>query len=158
MPANDGFRANDRDDIADIREKQARQSTDVGAAGILARGPRDPWLRALSLWLWLGSPATFLPVLPWTLRFRLGAPLSLAELFPDLSMAVEVMVNPDRVKHTVTLTPEDQKDAEAGEPMRFAMEEVPVGFRSSLVPVLLDPDETAFRAPSRPAGFPLPRP
>jgi hypothetical protein len=31
----------------------------------------------------------------------------LSELFPDLSMAVEVMVNPDRVKHTVTLTPEE---------------------------------------------------
>lgn len=31
----------------------------------------------------------------------------LSELFPDLSMAVEVAVNPDRVKHTVTLTPEE---------------------------------------------------
>jgi hypothetical protein len=31
----------------------------------------------------------------------------LSELFPDLTMAVEVAVNPDRVKHTVTLTPEE---------------------------------------------------
>jgi FHA domain/Domain of unknown function (DUF4388) len=31
----------------------------------------------------------------------------LSELFPDLAMAVEATVNPDRVKHTVTLTPEE---------------------------------------------------
>lgn len=31
----------------------------------------------------------------------------LSELFPDLGMAVEVAVNTDRVKHTVTLTPEE---------------------------------------------------
>jgi hypothetical protein len=31
----------------------------------------------------------------------------LSELFPDLTMAVESIVNPDRVKHTVTLTPEE---------------------------------------------------
>ncbi|MET0554965.1 MAG: DUF4388 domain-containing protein [Vicinamibacteria bacterium] len=31
----------------------------------------------------------------------------LSELFPDLAMAVEAIVNPDRVKHTVTLTPEE---------------------------------------------------
>jgi len=31
----------------------------------------------------------------------------LSELFPDLTMAVEAAVNPDRVKHTVTLTPEE---------------------------------------------------
>jgi hypothetical protein len=31
----------------------------------------------------------------------------LSELFPDLTMAVEAAVNPDRLKHTVTLTPEE---------------------------------------------------
>ena len=31
----------------------------------------------------------------------------LAELFPDLTMAVEARVNPERVKHSVTLTPEE---------------------------------------------------
>jgi hypothetical protein len=31
----------------------------------------------------------------------------LSEVFPDLAMAVEVAVNPDRVKRTVTLTPEE---------------------------------------------------
>jgi hypothetical protein len=31
----------------------------------------------------------------------------LSEVFPDLAMAVEMVVNPDRVKHTATLTPEE---------------------------------------------------
>jgi hypothetical protein len=38
---------------------------------------------------------------------RVDVRARLSELFPDLTMAVEVTVNPDRVKHTVTLTPEE---------------------------------------------------
>jgi hypothetical protein len=33
----------------------------------------------------------------------------IAEVFPDLEMAVEAMANPERVKHSVTLTPEEWK-------------------------------------------------
>jgi Domain of unknown function (DUF4388)/FHA domain len=33
----------------------------------------------------------------------------LSEVFPDLEMAVEAMANPDRVKHSVTLTPDEWK-------------------------------------------------
>ena len=33
----------------------------------------------------------------------------LAEVFPDLDMAVEALANPERVKHSVTLTPEEWK-------------------------------------------------
>ena len=39
-----------------------------------------PWplgVRALSIWLWLGSPLVFLPIVPWRVRFAVGAPLDL---------------------------------------------------------------------------------
>jgi hypothetical protein len=47
-------------------------------------------VRALSIWLWLGSPLVFLPVLPATIRFRIGAPLEPEALFgtDDLSAAL----------------------------------------------------------------------
>lgn len=41
-----------------------------------------PW-RLLIIWLWLASPLVFLPVFPVRLRFRIGAPLKAAELFPE---------------------------------------------------------------------------
>ena len=40
---------------------------------------------------------------------RIDERARLAEVFPDLDMAVEAMVNPERVKHSVTLTPEEWK-------------------------------------------------
>lgn len=50
----------------------------LGLAGALALAAwlpfAWPW-RALAVWLWLGSPLTFLPWLPWTLRLHIGAPL-----------------------------------------------------------------------------------
>ncbi len=45
-----------------------------------------PW-RALLIWLWLGSPVTFLPWLPWTVRMRAGTPLPARELLGDGSDA-----------------------------------------------------------------------
>jgi hypothetical protein len=38
---------------------------------------------------------------------RIDVRARLADVFPDLAMAVEMLVNPDRVKHTATLTPEE---------------------------------------------------
>jgi hypothetical protein len=38
---------------------------------------------------------------------RMDVRSRLAEVFPDLALAVEMVVNPDRVKHTATLTPEE---------------------------------------------------
>lgn len=38
---------------------------------------------------------------------RIDVRSRLAEVFPDLALAVEMVVNPDRVKHTATLTPEE---------------------------------------------------
>jgi hypothetical protein len=37
---------------------------------------------ALTL-LWLGSPLSFVPWIPWTLRYRIGPPIPAAELFPS---------------------------------------------------------------------------
>ncbi|MDB4928006.1 MAG: phospholipid/glycerol acyltransferase [Myxococcaceae bacterium] len=53
----------------------------VGAA-ILAAGPASWWLRGALVGLFLGSPLSFLPWIPWTLRLRIGPPLAPAELFP----------------------------------------------------------------------------
>jgi 1-acyl-sn-glycerol-3-phosphate acyltransferase len=69
--------------------------TALGLAGALGLA-RTPWplgVRALSIWLWLGSPLVFLPVLPATIGFRIGAPLEPEALFgadgsADLSAAL----------------------------------------------------------------------
>jgi 1-acyl-sn-glycerol-3-phosphate acyltransferase len=53
------------------------------AAGIVAWGPASPWVRAALVALWLGSPFTFTPWVPWTLRYRIGSPISPQELFGD---------------------------------------------------------------------------
>ncbi len=54
----------------------------MGALAILLAGPDALWLRVLLTWLWLASPLTFLPWIPWTVRIRVGRPLGTAELFP----------------------------------------------------------------------------
>ena len=53
----------------------------LGAAALVAYGPSSWMLRAALVWLWLGSPLTFLPWVPWTLRLRVGAALPAADLF-----------------------------------------------------------------------------
>lgn len=54
----------------------------LGAAALLAFAPVSWPLRAALTWLWLGSALTFLPWIPWTLRMRIGAPITAADLFP----------------------------------------------------------------------------
>jgi 1-acyl-sn-glycerol-3-phosphate acyltransferase len=53
--------------------------------------PLEPGLRALLIWLWLGSPFVFWPIVPWSLRYTVGPPLEPETLFreddPDLSAA-----------------------------------------------------------------------
>lgn len=36
---------------------------------------------ALIVWLWLGSPLTFVPFIPWSIRIRIGKPIQPTELF-----------------------------------------------------------------------------
>ena len=55
----------------------------LGALGIAALLPASLPVRALLLWLWLGSPLTFVPWLPWTLRMQIGEPLQAVDLFGD---------------------------------------------------------------------------
>lgn len=50
------------------------------AVGILLL-PLPLWLRAVLVFGWLGSPTSFLPWIPWTLRMRVGPPLSPEALF-----------------------------------------------------------------------------
>jgi 1-acyl-sn-glycerol-3-phosphate acyltransferase len=52
----------------------------LGAAA-LSQLPVHPLARIVIVWAWLGSPFIFLPVVPMTLRFRVGAPLSPDALF-----------------------------------------------------------------------------
>lgn len=49
----------------------------LGAIG-LALLPLGAPLRLLLIWLWLGLPLVFLPIVPWRLRFAVGAPMALA--------------------------------------------------------------------------------
>ncbi len=49
----------------------------VLGAILLATLPLSVPLRLVLMWLWLGSPLVFLPIVPWTVRFAVGAPLDL---------------------------------------------------------------------------------
>lgn len=53
----------------------------IGAMALMA-SPM-PWPLSLALtWLWLGTPLVFLPIVPWSVRFRVGPPLPIAGLVP----------------------------------------------------------------------------
>lgn len=54
----------------------------VVAALIAGSSLALPW-KALAVYLWLGSPFIFMPFIPWTIRFRIGAPIEPADLFPS---------------------------------------------------------------------------
>lgn len=54
----------------------------IGAVLIACHGPGSWPLRAALCWLWLGSPLTFFPWIPRTIRMRIGAPIAASELFP----------------------------------------------------------------------------
>lgn len=66
----------------------------VGVIAIASFAPLSWPLRVLACWLWLLLPfPTMLPWIPWTVRMRIGAPISPEELFPpeasdDLSPAL----------------------------------------------------------------------
>jgi 1-acyl-sn-glycerol-3-phosphate acyltransferase len=51
------------------------------AAGILAVTPAPLPVRIFMAWVWLGTPLVFLPIVPWNIRFVVGEPIDLAELF-----------------------------------------------------------------------------
>jgi 1-acyl-sn-glycerol-3-phosphate acyltransferase len=53
----------------------------IGAALIAVLLPGPWYLRAALIWLWLGSPVTFLAWIPWTIRMRIGKPIPAADLF-----------------------------------------------------------------------------
>ena len=55
----------------------------LGAAAILICAPLAIEWRALILWLWLGSPLVFLPILPWRITMTIGAPIEPEQLFAD---------------------------------------------------------------------------
>jgi len=53
----------------------------IVAALVLTLVPASWPGRAAIVWLWLGSPLTFFPWVPWTLRMRIGTPIPASELF-----------------------------------------------------------------------------
>lgn len=56
----------------------------VIVSALIIGGVPGPWpLRALLVWLWLGSPFVFQAWVPWTIRFRIGKPIEPGELFPE---------------------------------------------------------------------------
>lgn len=54
----------------------------LGTAGI-ALTPMPLVAKVAASMLWLGSPISFVPWIPWTLRYRIGAPIAAATLFPS---------------------------------------------------------------------------
>lgn len=73
----------------------------LGAAWVLRAGRLPLWLRIVLAMLWISSPLSFFPIIPATIRFRIGAPLEPAALFPhnasgqpddaELAAALEVV-------------------------------------------------------------------
>ena len=64
----------------------------VGAAAILFFVPLAwPW-RALLAWVFAGSPLALFPILPATIRIRIGAPLSPEALFGSRDADDSVLV------------------------------------------------------------------
>lgn len=59
----------------------------LGAAALLAAPGWDWWWRALAAYAWLASPFTLMPWIPWTIRFRIGAPIPPEALFSAASPA-----------------------------------------------------------------------
>lgn len=53
----------------------------LGAAAIALWLPAGAAWKAAAVWLWLGSPLTFLPIVPARLSYRIGAPLEPQVLF-----------------------------------------------------------------------------
>ncbi len=53
----------------------------IGAAAILLLAPLGIEWRLLLTWLWLGSPFVFLPIIPWSIRMRVGEPIATNDLF-----------------------------------------------------------------------------
>lgn len=53
----------------------------LAVAGFLVALPVALWIRVALLWVWLTSPLVFVPFVPWTIRFRIGAPLEPDALF-----------------------------------------------------------------------------
>jgi len=53
----------------------------LGAAAILMLAPLGLEWRLLLTWVWLGSPLIFIPIVPWSIRLRIGKPLAPQDLF-----------------------------------------------------------------------------
>ncbi len=65
----------------------------LGLLGTLALITAQPNLLGLALaWAWLASPFQFLPILPWTIRMRVGPPLDLPDDLDEALPAVEAAV------------------------------------------------------------------
>lgn len=63
----------------------------LGAAAIFACVPLAIEWRALIVWLWLGSPLVFLPIVPWRITMTIGTPIEPEQLFDgtdDLAVAL----------------------------------------------------------------------
>ncbi|TVQ96082.1 MAG: hypothetical protein EA398_16430 [Deltaproteobacteria bacterium] len=75
--------------------------------------PFGPLGTALAIWIWLGSPLIFLPIVPATLRLRIGAPIPPAELFPT-----------DRSTHTEGTGDTSSTDTAGDETLASARERV----------------------------------
>ncbi|MEL6181944.1 MAG: 1-acyl-sn-glycerol-3-phosphate acyltransferase [Myxococcota bacterium] len=55
----------------------------VGAVVLLMVLPLPLWARVLLAWYWLSSPLALMPIVPWTIRFRIGPPLTPQALFQE---------------------------------------------------------------------------
>jgi 1-acyl-sn-glycerol-3-phosphate acyltransferase len=53
------------------------------AVAIATQGPGSWAVRAILIWLWLGSPFVFSPWVPWKIRMRVGEPIAASELFAE---------------------------------------------------------------------------
>lgn len=73
----------------------------MGAIALATLPPLSLPLRALLIWVWLGSPLTFLPWIPWRIRMRIGTPLQPQELFSGAADEAQLQQALKRVEAAV---------------------------------------------------------
>ncbi|HOX38176.1 MAG TPA: 1-acyl-sn-glycerol-3-phosphate acyltransferase [Candidatus Brocadiia bacterium] len=64
-------------------------------SGVILTAPFAWVIRVILVWLWLGSPFVYLPIIPWRIRFIIGSPLPPDSLFSpddhDMGKALDIV-------------------------------------------------------------------
>lgn len=56
----------------------------LGALALIATGPLVSWWLTVALaWIWVASPLSYVPFVPWRIKIQIGTPIEPEQLFPS---------------------------------------------------------------------------